>query len=223
MDLEIARQLARVSAAAYKPTLLAAAAAGAKVLPISVASSQGLVVANDTDLVMAFRGTEPGSLWDWLVDGMIARDRYLNAPGSWHQGFALAGRAVAFSTYVRAFDLYRGQRVWLTGHSLGGAIAGVVAAQLALWHEAPRVTGVYTFGAPRFADDTAARWLDGLYAGRYVRVEARRDRVPHLPPAWLGFRHVGEQVVIGEGRGLTLRNHPISAYVRTLEKEKSPE
>lgn len=90
-----------------------------------------------------------------------------------------------------------GERVWLTGHSLGGVSATI----LAYWLETAgcHVDGVMTFGAPApgeasFARAYRARGLDALTH----RWENARDPVPCLPlgGAW---RRVGTRHAIAHG------------------------
>jgi hypothetical protein len=73
--------------------------------------------------------------------------------------------------------------VWITGHSLGGAMASVSAFDL-VWnttlfsHKSPLV---YTFGQPRTGDTAYARIYDKFVPNTF-RVVNDDDPVPHLPP-----------------------------------------
>lgn len=81
-------------------------------------------------------------------------------------------------------------RVFLTGHSLGGAQA--ILAAYRLFNEsriAP--TGVYTFGAPRAVGPALASAWPGELA--VSRVENGMDAVPMVPLPFMGFRHVGRR------------------------------
>jgi len=69
-----------------------------------------------------------------------------------------------------------------TGHSLGAALA-----TLAAHHRRPQA--VYTFGSPRVGD---AAFLASFGGTAIYRVVNSRDLVATLPPARLGFSHVGE-------------------------------
>ena len=76
------------------------------------------------------------------------------------------------------------QRIWLTGHSLGGALATLAAAHLG----PETIQGLYTFGCPRVGD---APFASVLPAQSYVRFVHRDDWVPTVPPGILGYVHAG--------------------------------
>lgn len=97
-------------------------------------------------LVLAFRGTQP-NVQDVLTDIKADLD---DAP---HGGRAHRGFLEAFG-YVQkeiqeALDKHAGLPVYITGHSLGGALA-----MLATRYLAPNSIGAtYTYGCPRAADE----------------------------------------------------------------------
>jgi thioesterase domain-containing protein len=69
--------------------------------------------------------------------------------------------------------------LWVTGHSLGGALA-----LLAAWRferQFIQVHEVVTFGAPMVGNGEAARALDAAFAGRVHRYVDVEDPVPLLP------------------------------------------
>jgi len=112
-------------------------------------------------------------------------------PRSLHRGFEKAVDVV-WQQIVAALASRRAQPVFLTGHSLGGALAAV-AADRALSDDAVRLraTAVYCFGMPRAGDqDFALRYNDTLGAATYRLVHGD-DVVATVPPSSLGFRHVG--------------------------------
>ncbi|MEV0292666.1 lipase family protein [Nocardia sp. NPDC050710] len=91
--------------------------------------------------------------------------------------------------------------LYLTGHSLGGAMAALMAVMLSVEEEyvelfAPVSKGAYTFGAPmvgspEFAKACAAHEFLDRNVIRYVY---RKDVVPHLPPSDSDdFQHFGRE------------------------------
>ena len=69
---------------------------------------------------------------------------------------------------------------WVTGHSLGAALAEIAALDLAATVVMP--TSLYTFGCPRVGDDTWYKYFDTALTGEHYRVTHYADPVPHLPP-----------------------------------------
>lgn len=128
-------------------------------------------------LCIAVRGTQLPSLGDWMInfDAWIKSD--------YHRGFlneadsALPKLKAAVSKFGRD-DL----PVYFTGHSLGGAIASIVARR---WDESQCVMTPYVFGTPRFAQKKNDK-LSQLYG--YV---SHHDIVPHLPPSIFGYTDAG--------------------------------
>ncbi|GIL59051.1 hypothetical protein Vafri_14019 [Volvox africanus] len=83
-------------------------------------------------------------------------------------------------------------RLWVLGHSLGGAVALMAASYMDV-QEGLTATGVYTYGCPRVGDASWAQSYE-LHAVT-MRLENTGDIIPMLP---LGFawRHVGSSVTI---------------------------
>ncbi len=121
-------------------------------------------------VVLAFRGTD--SFDNWLTDGNVAQVSDPAYPGKVHRGFAAALGLMWPGLKER---LPAGRPVWVTGHSLGGALATLAGVRLLA--DGYDVPAVYTFGSPRVGD------LD-FYAGyRPVnyRVVNNDDLVAHIP------------------------------------------
>lgn len=154
----------------------------------STTDAQAVVVRDNRALVVAFRGSE--SRLDWAGDLVTVTD--VGRDRGAHLGFAMATRSVASRlTTVLRNELSRGPReVWLTGHSLGGAMAQIFARYLVL--EGIAVAGVVTFGAPTPGH---SEWSSAYapLASRTHRFENAEDLVPCLPPnraQWIQSGHV---------------------------------
>jgi len=84
----------------------------------------------------------------------------------------------------------RSQTLWVTGHSLGGALATLAVDRLT--EKGLEVSGMYTFGQPRVGDRQFADNFDSKmkrYAFRFVDDEDLVTKVP-FPP---GYKHVGNE------------------------------
>lgn len=143
--------------------------------------------------VIAFRGTNINSPADWLANIDLFRQTPMHGSCKFHQGFQRSYHR--FSDTVRQTISARSLKtVWITGHSLGGAMAVCCAYDLNM-HGLP-VTGLVTFGQPRVANPAMAVYLENKFANRYLRFVNFDDIVPHVPttkPAVLSdYRHAGE-------------------------------
>jgi len=151
--------------------------------------------AGGSAVVLAFRGTHPpevdnlkdaaGFVEDWTND-FQAELVAVEGIGEVHGGFWEAVEALWSEPFLAEIDRRLGAsgsgRLYLTGHSKGGAMAPLAALRL---HQSGRpVTAVHTFAAARagtasFAAAYAAAGIDGS------RYEFGDDIVPHLPPSSL--------------------------------------
>ncbi|XP_044356148.1 triacylglycerol lipase OBL1-like [Triticum aestivum] len=182
-------------------------------------------------VVVAFRGTEPFNMQDWSTDvnlswlGMGAMGHvhagFLKALGLQEEdgkdanrafpkdapnGAAPVGKAIA---YYKLREVIRDQlkahpqaRLVITGHSLGGALAAVFPALLALHGESEilgRLGTVQTYGQPRVGDATFVSFFRAEVekATAFYRVVYRYDvvsRVPFDAPPVAEFAHGGSCV-----------------------------
>lgn len=157
---------------------------------------------------VAFRGTE--GLRDVLWDARAFPIRH-PVLGLVHRGFAAGVDAIwpAISASMPDKDL----AIAFTGHSKGGAEA-TLAAALAV-SEGYNVKWLITFGSPRVA---ASGKVEGiLVRGRVsiLRYINLGDPVPKVPPFWLGYRHVGRAIEIGQNWDIQ-PDHPALAYRAAL-------
>jgi hypothetical protein len=163
----------------YAPT-----AAGPFCLYIGHQSTLAGLVRQEKALYVVFQGTNEAA--DWMVNLQFWKERapYFGG-GRVHRGFAAVARA--FVNDIR--QLYQpGQRLVLAGHSLGGALATLVAYALADLQPV-----VYTYGQPRVGDRRLSADIDHKIR-RYYRFVHTNDIVPCLP--LLGYRHAGQQYYI---------------------------
>lgn len=153
--------------------------------------TQAFLVANDQTIVIAFRGTEIKSVADLMTNGDCSRTRACG--GRVHEGFWKSSQEIwgDLETAIQRLR-HREQTLWLTGHSLGGALATLAGAQFQ--HCGHDVTGIYSFGCPRIGDRQFALQYNRRLYDYTFRLVNHRDIVPHLPPTELGYTHVGQLI-----------------------------
>ncbi|KAK9825140.1 hypothetical protein WJX81_003571 [Elliptochloris bilobata] len=169
------------------------------------------VLCSEQAFIVVFRGTEPTNLINFRSSGRISMSERPGL-GRVHDGFFGAlfhGDPEAGCLFDRltetleAADCGAGRAIYLTGHSLGGALAVVFAAALRQAHPqmGERIGGVVTFGAPRVGDAAFAQRFDDAFGGRAFRVTHGADIIPHVPPRWLEYEHCGrERYITSFGR-----------------------
>ncbi|MFI6290477.1 lipase family protein [Nonomuraea sp. NPDC050790] len=160
--------------------------------PFPLEDTQAYVAAGDQMIIVAFRGTQPEELRDWLSDANALLTPYTAAGGNIHAGFYRALDVVQPTLLQTLEDWHTGQSLWFTGHSLGGALAMLAAARTHFEDPTLLADGVYTYGQPRTCCPQLAAAYDEAFAGRTFRFVNNNDIVAQLPPAPL-FGHVDEE------------------------------
>ena len=150
--------------------------------------TQAFIARNDDTLILAFRGTEPDKLKDWMTDLDIG---LVGGPGGKvHEGFNTALNSV-WRQLLPSITNKREQRsLWLTGHSLGAALATLAVAKLRLERDEP-VNGLYTFGQPRTGNSEFAKNFDADFSKQTFRYVNNNDIVPRVPFRSMTYSHVG--------------------------------
>ncbi len=179
---------------------------------ISVDNTQVYVAENDQAIVAAFRGSEAPTTLDGLKDWLLTNaNNYLILPegqsgtefaaagvgARFHRGFleALAMVWQLLFAAVEQAQKAKERPFWITGHSLGGAIA-----LLAAWRFQRNFVSVHeiiTFGAPMSGNDTAAKAFEQEFSGKIYRYVDLEDVVPHLPSVSLlanAYKHCLNEV-----------------------------
>lgn len=162
----------------------------------SAEQNRGMVLQSEQAMVIVFRGTrfESHTLLDIAEFVLIHQDdlwtdsQFLpaacQAGGKVHEGF----REAFLETQSRLDEVLSRrrsrQKLWLTGHSLGGALATLAAG-----HVQPQpVHGLYTYGCPRVGNQAFVAALPQQSHYRFVH---RDDWVTTVPPELLGYVHGG--------------------------------
>jgi hypothetical protein len=109
-----------------------------------------------------------------------------------------------------------GNSVTFTGHSLGGALANLAAA------EYPGKSELVTFGAPRVGGPAFAAALEQKLGNDHItRVVAPGDPIPHTPPSIGrgGFEHAGNPQVMDKNGNLheMAKEEPLKDLLHTAQ------
>jgi len=157
-------------------------------------SAQAIFVEHEDWVAMVFRGTDEPA--DWL-DNLAIRSE--TTPfGTFHCGFYRSLEDVWDKIY-KAYSDSQAKAVkplFLTGHSLGGAMATVAAAKF-IYMDRP-FTSVYTFGQPRAVNRETARLMNLEAGKRYFRFQNNMDVVSRIPARLAGYSHTGQNLYITE-------------------------
>jgi hypothetical protein len=146
--------------------------------------TQAILISNGSMLVLAFRGTEVDRVEDIKSD-LNAFQEDCSTLGKVHKGFSDAYKKVGpLIVDELAKPDYANQALYITGHSLGGAIATLATKRL---KHAGGHAATYTFGAPRVGNED---WVAGIKTPVY-RIVNSADMVPMLPPGGMLIDSIG--------------------------------
>lgn len=137
--------------------------------------TQAILLENNEYIFLGFRGTEATSIRDIKADAN-AIITVCKSGGKIHSGFdkAFSQLSVEIQTLLNK-DEFINKPLFITGHSLGGALATVATKKLT--HEGG-IAACYTFGSPRVGD---MDWTINIKTPIYRIVNAA-DPVTMLPP-----------------------------------------
>ena len=187
--------------------------------------------------LIAFPGTERGSdVWTDLrmkraafgghapAEFLVVRDTPKAERGGMplvHRGFLDYCQAALFTDATEgetagerlAADLraHPSEKLYLTGHSLGGAAAILAAARLSDLGVSPDQLIVTTFGAPAVGNEDFVRTYQDRFTLR--RVVMRGDPVKDALPSPLGFHHFGARIDWQPARTTAAFPHTMTVYV----------
>ena len=144
---------------------------------------------NDRDCVVACRGTEPTE-WNDIQADANASLAVIGSFGKVHSGF----HSEVEDLWPMVEDLLRDNQlpVWFCGHSLGAAMATIVAYRCKRSSISSNPEELHTFGSPRVGN---RRYIRHAQIEHYRWVH-NNDIVTRVPPAWMGYRHGGDEIYL---------------------------
>lgn len=153
--------------------------------------TQAFLAANDDYAVLSFRGTEPSRKEDIKTDAMAGKISTIQ--GKVHAGFEDAYASVEKEIEAAVKGL-EGFPLYITGHSLGAALATVCTQRL---EHTPafrnQIAACYTFGSPRVGD----KHYDMEFKSAIYRVVNTTDIVTVVPFLAMGYIHIGDVRFLG--------------------------
>lgn len=152
----------------------------------------GYVLTIGDTAVIVLRGTDP-TLADWLADFTINQARTQH--GTIHAGF-FNGYRPLHPQVKELLKRYQSKKVWLSGHSLGGALAVVSAYQLVIEGEY-HVAGVMTFGQPMVVSSELKAFVEPKLKSKYVHFVNDMDPIARVVKP---FKHFGHLVWLKDGQ-----------------------
>ncbi|HWO98691.1 MAG TPA: lipase family protein [Bacillus sp. (in: firmicutes)] len=188
----------------------------------------GFIIESPLAIVVAFRGTQSDT--DWISDlryGQVPYPYVKNA-GKVHSGFMDVYKSCRGELMNVLKNLSPSKPIFITGHSLGGALATLHALDTAVNLEGDRSIVMVNFGSPRVGDpDFVYQYKQYLpYSIRYVNSV---DLVPFVPlrkiyspihKTHFVYRHVPQGILFYSPQHSIEANHSIQTYIDFLSSHR---
>ncbi len=154
--------------------------------------TQCFVMSDSNNIIVVFRGSN--SPKDWLGNFQAVLDPGPLTNTKAHEGFqdALFPAIIKLTNCIDKANP-KNKKIWVTGHSLGGALASLYSGMLA--ENGYKVYGLYTFASPRPGNQNFCNELNNKIEGPHYRVVNKGDLVPHVPPEPF-FSHAGKRIIL---------------------------
>jgi len=189
-----------------------------------VSDVTGFVAIDETRdlIIISFRGTESKKNiyidMGWhLMPTDICRDCKAS------HGFGLAWndtKQAVYQALEKAMANGSKKKIVATGHSLGGAVAGICAADL---RSKGFYTDLYTFGAPRFGNKQLADFMTKTSPdlGSNYRTTHLTDPIPNLPGLWTGHADIFPEYFISTPNSKSVKAAEVAVLKALIEGKGS--
>jgi triacylglycerol lipase len=144
--------------------------------------AQGHAACNENDIIITCRGTQPTESNDLIADADSIPKRH--GRGFVHEGFRREARKILplIFNYIKQ---YPNRKIWLTGHSLGAAMATYITQELEYVNF--NTAMLFTYGSPRVG---SYDYVEDIKTEHHRFVNCN-DIVTTVPPVEFGYRHHG--------------------------------
>jgi len=186
------------------------------------------------NVVIAIRGTE--GIWEWLHDGAFFQVTcpFVAGAGNTEDGFTAIYQSLTMGNAAgaqRVVDALAGlplvqpvRSLTICGHSLGAALATLLAVDLAANKAVQNLT-VYTYASPRTGDPLFANTYNQLVPNTF-RLANQLDLVPQLPlalplPPLPNYQHVNTSFPLNPHGAVTMTipcEHILTTYLYLLSQ-----
>ncbi len=191
--------------------------------PAKTLNSYGYIMESEQSIVIAFRGSISNP--DWIADAAILQTDfpYTRTRLKIHSGFAAIYTACRQQIISVLRNSSSSKQLFVTGHSLGGALAVLCALDAAV-NTVHRNPTMYNFGSPRIGSPQFVQTYNEI-VGNSMRIVNTNDIVALLPPIMihpplsnllLYYKHVKNLVKVTFQTGSIAGNHTIENYINAL-------
>lgn len=186
----------------------------------------GFVLASKSRNIIVFRGTQRNT--EWLYNFYARQQDYHNPAGKGVLGKVHRGFVANYKSIIDpiprdiAKQLDPSVPCYITGHSLGSALAVLASIDLALNLPVlkPQIQ-LYTYAGARVGDPTFAR-IHAQSVPNHYRIVNLADIVPLLPPIQSPggiYVHTGEEWSFLAQNGDFLPNHVVDTYRQAIARQ----
>jgi triacylglycerol lipase len=185
----------------------------------------GFLLESEDDSILVLRGTQRTA--EWVGNIYAVQQPYLDpntgeSLGNVHTGFRRIADSIINPLVVEAVrQIDPNKPCYVSGHSLGAALATVLALDIALAVPELRPNlKVYAYATPRVGNPEFARSYAKILPNSF-RITNLADPIPTMPPTRLRaeFVHVGEDWSFLSQAGDILPNHIVDTYRRAVNAE----
>lgn len=182
--------------------------------------TQCYIAKDEQRAVVAFRGTS--SFEDVLTDLSIIQQNFpptrrpIFKPKA-HSGFLNAYDSINLelkAEVLKLLNLNNNYTFYVTGHSLGGALATLLAIDLKRTFKNINVI-IYTYGSPRVGNKWFVRMFNNSLKNQSYRIVNERDFIPQVPGG--SYRHVAIYTLLDDKGKIILHPNVLEKIGKTIE------